>query len=101
MKFTAVKIAATDNVVTVLRDIKKGETVTYANGDSVCEVVALENIPVYHKIALQDLPIDAEIIKYGESLGKLTANVKKGSWVAHHNLKSQSRNYDEELEAIK
>ena len=48
-------------------------------------------------MALKDLPEGGEVIKYGESLGRLVCTVAKGCWVNDQNLKSELRDYDSEL----
>ena len=45
-------------------------------GEEVCSLEAKEDIPYCHKIAIQDVEKDAEIIKYGESLGKTSESIK-------------------------
>ena len=45
-------------------------------------------IPMGHKIALEDLPEGADVIKYGYPIGHLTEPVKKGGWISHANLKT-------------
>lgn len=101
MKYTAVKIAAKDNVATVLQNIAAGETVTYSDDGTPKEIVAREDIPVYHKIALSPLPKGGQVFKYGESLGILTADVPAGMWVSHLVLESLPRDYGSELSETK
>ena len=97
MKYTAVKIEEKDNVATVLQNVAPGETVTYNDGGTPCEIVAREAIPVYHKIALVPLSKGGQVFKYGESLGRLTSDVPAGMWVSHLVLESIPRNYGSEL----
>ncbi|MBQ8394569.1 MAG: altronate dehydratase [Clostridia bacterium] len=47
-----------------------------------------ENIPAGHKYALRDIPKDEYVIKYGEIIGRATADIAKGEWVHTHNVKS-------------
>lgn len=82
-----IKINQKDNVCVALKPIKKGEVVE--------DVIAIEDIPQGHKIALMDLPVNSLIIKYGESIGHSTVFIKKGSWVHTHNVKT---NLSKELE---
>jgi altronate dehydratase len=49
----------------------------------------MEKIPASHKIALQDISVGEEIIKYGETVAVSTRDIKKGEWVHTHNLESQ------------
>ena len=93
----ALKMDERDNVVTCVKEVKRGEDVVYQEGASEMSLVAEEAIPYCHKVALSDLAEGTEIIKYGESLGKLIAPVKKGHWVNDKNLKSVPRDYESEL----
>lgn len=97
MEINALLMGQKDNVVTCIADVAKGETVTYRNGDRLLTLVAEENIPYCHKIALEDIPEGGEVIKYDESLGRLVQPVRKGQWIAHHNLRSIPRDYDSEM----
>ncbi len=45
-------------------------------------------IPAGHKFALRDIPKGEYVIKYGEIIGRATADIKKGDWVHTHNVKS-------------
>lgn len=97
MGINALLMGLTDNVVTCIADIAKGETVTYRRGTELCSLVAEEDIPYCHKIALKDIPADGEVIKYDESLGRTSQEIPKGHWIAHHNLFSVPRDYDSEM----
>ena len=97
MQINALLMGLTDNVVTCIKDIVKGETVSYRKGEEILSLTAEEDIPFCHKIALTDIPEGGEIIKYDESLGKTSEVIRKGHWVAHHNLFSVPRDYDAEM----
>ena len=97
MEINALLMGLTDNVVTCVADIAAGEPVAYRKGDEVLTLVAEEAIPYCHKIALTDIPAGGEVIKYNESLGKVSVDISKGHWVAHHNLFSVPRDYDAEM----
>ncbi|MBO5224317.1 MAG: altronate dehydratase [Clostridia bacterium] len=45
-------------------------------------------IPAGHKFALADIKEGEYVIKYGQVIGRATADIKKGEWVHTHNLKS-------------
>ena len=96
-KINALLMDQKDNVVTCVSEIPAGTLVTYQDENGCQRLCAREDIPYCHKIALQDLPAGAEVIKYGESLGKLITPVQQGQWIAEHNLKSVPRDYDHEL----
>ena len=97
MKIDALLMDPQDNVVTCVRDVAAGETVVYRCGDEMCEVLACQDIPYCHKIALSDLAAGASVIKYGEIIGELSVPVAKGHLVDHTNLFSVERDYASEL----
>ena len=87
----------TDNVVTTIAEIRAGETIIYRKGEEYCELTAAMDIPFCHKAALSDIPKGANVIKYGESLGEVSKDIKAGEWVNETNLFSVPRDYDSEL----
>ena len=97
MKINALLMNERDNVATCVADIAAGEDVVFRCGDDFVTLKALEPIAYCHKIALRDIAKGEDIIKYGESIGVTTADVKKGAWVAHHNLVSVPRDYESEM----
>jgi (2R)-sulfolactate sulfo-lyase subunit alpha len=72
-------------------DIKAGEVVKVKIIDSGEEfdLKALMDIPLGHKIALKDHKIGEGVIKYGQDIGKVVADIKKGEHVHIHNLKTR------------
>lgn len=97
MKISGLLMDKKDNVVTCVVDIHKGETVYYMKNDEMCQVVAQEDIPYCHKIALCNLGKDEIILKYGEMIGKTLRPIAQGCWVSHLNIYSVSRDYDSEM----
>lgn len=97
MEINALMMDAKDNVVTCVEEIEAGQRVVYRKGDEILSVTAQEAIPYCHKIALENIPEGAEVIKYGELLGKTSAPIGKGRWVSHENIYSVPRDYDSEF----
>ncbi len=77
-----------DAVVTVTAPIAANETVTYVVGTAEMSVVAVEAIPMYHKIAVCDIAAGASVIKYGEHIGFATTEIKTGQHVHTQNVSS-------------
>jgi altronate hydrolase len=71
-----------DNVAVARLPITAGAEVI-ADGH---KVAARENITPGHKIALKPIPQNANITKYGESIGKATKDIAPGEWVHTHNV---------------
>ena len=88
---------AKDNVVTCVVAVHAGQEVRYQNDNEMCSVVAQEDIPYCHKIAIKDIPEGSEVFKYGELIGRATQNIGLGCWVSHLNIASVPRDYDSEM----
>ena len=74
-----VKIKDQDNVVVVVQDTAKGTEIMEG-------LVANQDIPQAHKVALTDIPAGGEIIRYGVVLGYAIDPIKKGDWINEHML---------------
>jgi len=88
MKRSGIKIHYNDNVVTATDDIYADEIVICNDGN--LNIIAMESIPIYHKIASKPIKKGERIIKYGEVIGIALNNISVGSWVHIHNLRSMS-----------
>ncbi|MEO1549775.1 MAG: UxaA family hydrolase [Pseudomonadota bacterium] len=83
---------ATDNVgVVVVEGLTAGTemlcVVTHDNSDF--KMVAQDDIPIGHKVALKDLVEGDTVIKYGEDIGKMVGPATAGRHVHTHNLKTK------------
>ncbi len=93
----AILLDEKDNVVTCVKEVKAGEKVSYLTEQGEASLIANEDIPYCHKVALRDLCKGDQVIKYGEMLGLLSQDVAAGCWVNEKNLYSVPRDYDSEL----
>jgi (2R)-sulfolactate sulfo-lyase subunit alpha len=57
--------------------------------DSTTKAKANHDIPIGHKVALVDLKQGDTVIKYGEDVGRIVADVKKGDHVHTHNMRTK------------
>ena len=71
-----IKTSETDNVgiVAHFAGLEKGDVLS--NG-----IIVLENIPMGHKVALENIDAGKEIIRYGQIIGLSKATIKAGEWV--------------------
>ncbi len=72
-----------DNVVVALQPIAKGTTVAYS---ADAPVIAQEDIPQGHKMAIKPIAKGENVIKYGFAIGHTTAAVQPGMWLHTHNV---------------
>lgn len=75
-----IRINPNDNVAVATENIEKG----------YCEsgVTAIDDIPFGHKILLKSVKKGENIIKYGCPIGHATVDIKEGSFVHEHNIKT-------------
>jgi (2R)-sulfolactate sulfo-lyase subunit alpha len=81
-----------DNVgVVVVENLAAGTSmlcvVTEDNGEFHCTLQ--QDVPIGHKVALQDLKPGDSVIKYGHDIGRVVAVIRTGEHVHTHNLKTK------------
>ena len=57
--------------------------------DSSFKLKSKMDVPIGHKVALNDIKKGDTVIKYGQDIGKAVAAIKKGEHVHTHNLKTK------------
>ena len=82
---------ARDNVGVAVMDLDAGQAVTGTSLDrgQSLQITARQAIPLGHKLALKDLKVGDTVIKYGEDIGKVVADIRAGEHVHVHNLKTK------------
>lgn len=73
-----------DNVIVTLKDLTKGTKIT----SDQWNIVLLGDVPKGHKIAIRPIAKGENIIKYGHPIGKATEDIKEGTHMHTHNLKT-------------
>ena len=85
----AMVIDSKDNVAVAIEEIKKGDVVSYVDKDKkTVSFTAVEDIQIFHKVAIKDIPDDQPVVKYGEHIGHAAGAIKKGEHVHVHNVKN-------------
>lgn len=84
--------SATDTVgVAVTEGIKRGQNLTgrvMDTGETIT-IVALDDMPLGHKIAVADIEDQGTVMKYGHDIGRAVAPIRKGQHVHVHNLRTK------------
>jgi (2R)-sulfolactate sulfo-lyase subunit alpha len=81
-----------DNVgVVVVEGLKSGTDMlgVVTENDKTLRLKARSDIPIGHKVALKSLKKGDTVIKYGEDIGRMVADVGAGEHVHVQNLKTK------------
>jgi (2R)-sulfolactate sulfo-lyase subunit alpha len=72
-------------------DVKAGQELSGRSLDTneTLKAKATQDIPLGHKIALKDLKVGDNVIKYGVEVGRVVAPIKVGEHVHIHNVKTK------------
>ncbi len=84
--------AVSDTVgVVVVEDAASGRELNgwIMETDGTITVKAMDDIPLGHKVALRDIQSGDTVVKYGQDIGKATAEIPKGHHAHVHNLKTK------------
>ena len=79
-----IRINDKDNIVVALTDLSMGEVISIGNKD----ITLKEEVKRGHKIAIEDIKIGGNIIKYGFPIGHSIVDVYEGQWIHTHNIKT-------------
>ena len=93
-------MAGTDIIIHDKKDNVGVVVIEKINPNQACNCWIMENddstkiqskneIPLGHKIAMEDLKEGDTIIKYGHDIGKVVKAIKKGEHVHVHNVKTK------------
>src|SRR5690242_10227940 len=85
----AVLMRPEDNVLTALTRIPEGASVRWERDGVPQSTTALQIIPFGHKMACTAISAGQPIIKYGEPIGRATAEIMAGQHVHTQNTESQ------------
>jgi (2R)-sulfolactate sulfo-lyase subunit alpha len=77
--------------VAVVEGIKAGVALNawIMDDDEVVTIVAQQDIPIGHKVALKDMAVGDTVYKYGIDIGKVVAAIRAGEHAHVHNIKTK------------
>lgn len=90
----ALKIDKKDNVVVAVVEIKNQQKCRYYDIDKkeISSIKCIDDIPVFHKIASEDIKEGEFILKYGQHIGVAASDIKTGQHVHTHNVLDHREN---------
>lgn len=81
-------IGTDDNVATALRNLETGEGASVGIGQEIILISLVEPVEYGHKFAIKDIVQGEDILKYGEIIGRATADIATGAHVHIQNVES-------------
>jgi (2R)-sulfolactate sulfo-lyase subunit alpha len=77
--------------VVVVEGVKAGAELNgwVMDDDRRVNLVARQDIPIGHKIALTDMSVGDTVLKYGIDIGKVVAPIQAGQHAHVHNIKTK------------
>jgi len=84
----AIMLSEKDNVATALREVTAGEEITVGVQERSIRVRAAQAIAFGHKLAVTDINLGDQILKYGEVIGRATQRIPAGAHAHIHNIES-------------
>ena len=99
MAIDAIVLHPTDNVATAVQDLKAGQQATVRLGHDLTCATLHEDIPYGHKFTLRAVRRGEDILKYGEVIGRATADIGAGCHAHVQNIESLRGRGDLKTEA--
>lgn len=77
--------------VVVVEGVKAGMELSgwIMDDDKMTSIVARQDIPIGHKVALANMSAGDTVIKYGVDIGRVVAPIKTGEHAHVHNIKTK------------
>ena len=84
-----VVLNAADNIAVALDEIPAGAKLSVKISESCVHLRILDSIEFGHKFAVRPIAKGDDILKYGEVIGRATADIPAGAHVHVHNLEGK------------
>lgn len=88
MAIDAIVLKDVDNVATAVQNLTKGQTAQTRLDRELIAIEIGQDIPYGHKFAFRDIKCGEDILKYGEVIGRATADIPKGTHAHVQNIES-------------
>jgi altronate hydrolase len=91
------KLDPKDNALIALRDLRKGERVSFA--DQIYTLAT--DVPAKYKFAVEDFPPGSNVVMYGVLVGKTTERIQKGEVLNSRNMSHAAAGFQQEWREYK
>ena len=86
-RIDALVLNRADNIAVCLHDIAASTDIVVKNDQNTFVMKTVDSINRGHKIAIKDMVMGEDIIKYAEKIGVSTKDVRKGAHIHVHNIR--------------
>lgn len=87
--YNAAAIDPKDTVVVAIELIKAGDQVYWRDAaGETRQITAKTDIPIFHKVAITEMPKGVPVVKYGEHIGLAACDIHVGEHVHVHNVEN-------------
>ena len=83
----AIVLNTSDNVATLIDNGSTADACTL-QGEAVHTVTLTTDIPFGHKVCIRELATGADVVKYGQVIGRASQAVRVGEHVHTHNVEA-------------
>jgi altronate hydrolase len=90
MKQVVLKIHPEDNVLVALKNLSKGETISFEGEEFILQ----DAIAAKHKFFIKEMKQGDEVIMYGVLVGKVQNAISRGGLMTTENVKHAAQSYD-------
>jgi len=90
MKQVVIKIHPKDNVLVALKNLSKGETISFEGEEFILQ----DAIAAKHKFFIKEMNQGDEVIMYGVLVGKVQNAISRGGLMTTANVKHAAQSYD-------
>ncbi|HZK56232.1 MAG TPA: UxaA family hydrolase [Desulfosporosinus sp.] len=84
-----------DSVGVAIHPLREGDCAVYTLDTQEIELRIVQDIPLYHKVAIVNMAEGQAAYKYGQVIGRTTSNIKAGQHVHSHNMVSDRESFEE------
>ena len=89
MKQVVLKIHPKDNVLVALKNLAKGEAISFEGDEYILE----DATPAKHKFFIKDMTAGDEVIMYGVLVGRVQNSIPRGGLMTTTNVKHAAQQY--------
>lgn len=87
-KINVLVLNSKDSVGVAIDPLREGDCAVYTLDTQEMELRIVQDVPLYHKVAIVNIAEGEIAYKYGEVIGRTTSDIKTGQHVHSHNLVS-------------